>query len=203
MRFGASREWARGSFPREEKMRKMLYAACGAAWLVGGFTNVALADGDADRVIDRDAVKHFATLPNGVRFPEGITADPDSGEVYVGSTVLHGVINEIVRGFPVLPTLPCEGVGYEVGSMAIIKGTRNLDAAKRFYDWALTADAQKIGLDVKEYAIPTNRSVALPAQVPKLTDIKVIDYDFAKYGSSDTRKRLLDRWEKEVNSIAK
>ena len=84
------------------------------------------------------------------------------GEVYVGSTVLHGVINEIVRGFPVLPMLPCEGVGYEIGSMAIIKGARNLDAAKKFYDWALTAEAQKIGLDVKEFAIPTNRSVALP-----------------------------------------
>jgi len=125
------------------------------------------------------------------------------GEVYVGSTVLHGVINEIVRGFPVLPVLPCEGVGYEVGSMAIIKGARNLDAAKKFYDWALTADAQKIGLDVKEYAIPTNRNVPLPAQVPKLTDVKVINYDFARYGASDTRKRLLDRWEKEVNAIAK
>jgi len=122
------------------------------------------------------------------------------GEVYLGSTVLHGVINEIVRGFPVLPVLPCEGVGYEVGSMAIIKGARNLDAAKKFYDWALTADAQKIGLEVKEFAIPTNRSVPLPPQVPKLTDIKVIDYDFAKYGASDTRKRLLERWEKEVNS---
>jgi iron(III) transport system substrate-binding protein len=114
--------------------------------------------------------------------------------------VLHGVINEIVRGFPVLPILPCEGVGYEIGSMAIIKGSRNLDAAKKFYDWALTADAQKIGLDVKEFAIPTNRSVALPPQVPKLTDIKVINYDFAKYGSSETRKRLLERWEKEVNA---
>ena len=122
------------------------------------------------------------------------------GEVYLGSTVLHGVINEIVRGFPVLPILPCEGVGYEIGSMAIIKGSRNLDAAKKFYDWALTADAQKIGLDVKEFAIPTNRSVALPPQVPKLTDIKVINYDFAKYGSSETRKRLLERWEKEVNA---
>jgi len=66
-------------------MRKMLYAACGAAWLVASFASVALADGDTDRVIDRDAVKHFATLPNGVRFPEGITADPDSGEVYVGT----------------------------------------------------------------------------------------------------------------------
>ncbi len=122
------------------------------------------------------------------------------GEVYLGSTVLHGVINEIVRGFPVLPILPCEGVGYEVGSMAIIKGARNLDAAKKFYDWALTPEAQKIGLEVKEFAIPTNRAVPLPPQVPKLTDMKVIDYDFAKYGASDTRKRLLERWEKEVNN---
>ncbi len=125
------------------------------------------------------------------------------GEIAIGSTVLHGVINDIVAGFPVLPVLPCEGVGYEVGSMAIIKGARNLDNAKRFVDWALTADAQKIGLDVKEYAIPTNRSVALPPQVPNLAEVKVIDYDFAKYGSSDTRKRLLERWEKEINQTGR
>jgi len=123
------------------------------------------------------------------------------GETAVGSTVLHGVINEIVRGFPVLPALPCEGVGYEIGSVAIIKGTHNLDAAKKFVDWSLTPEAQQIGLDVKEYAIPTNRAVALPPQVPKLSDIKVIDYDFAKFGASDTRKRLLERWEKDINSL--
>jgi iron(III) transport system substrate-binding protein len=122
------------------------------------------------------------------------------GEVYAGSTVLHGVINEIVRGFPVAPVLPCEGVGYEVGGVAIIKGARNLDAAKKFYDWSLTVEAQKIGLELKEFAIPTNRNVVLPPMVPKLTEIKVIDYDFAKYGASTTRRRLLDRWEKEINS---
>ena len=120
------------------------------------------------------------------------------GEIYVGSTVLHGVINEIVAGFPVKPVLPCEGVGYEIGSMAIIKGARNLDHAKKFVDWALTVDAQKIGLEVKEYAIPTNKGVVLPATVPNLTEYKVIGYDFAKYGSSETRKRLLERWEKEI-----
>ena len=125
------------------------------------------------------------------------------GETALGSTVLHGVINEIVRGFPVLPVLPCEGVGYEIGSTAIIKGTRNADAAKKFVDWSLTPEAQKIGLDVKEYAIPTNRSVPLPPQVPKLTDIKVIDYDFAKYGASAERKRLLERWEKDINAAPK
>jgi iron(III) transport system substrate-binding protein len=122
------------------------------------------------------------------------------GETALGSTVLHGVINEIVRGFPVEPVLPCEGVGYEVGSIAIIKGTRNPDAARKFVDWALSVDGQKVGLDVKEYAIPTNRSVPLPPQVPKLSDVKVIDYDFAKFGASETRKRLLDRWEKEINA---
>jgi iron(III) transport system substrate-binding protein len=125
------------------------------------------------------------------------------GEIYVGSSVLHGVINEIVAGFPVKPILPCEGVGYEVGSMAIIKGARNLDAAKKFADWALTVDAQKIGLEVKEYAIPTNKGVPLPPQVPNLTDVKVINYDFAKYGSSDVRKRLLERWERDINAAVK
>src|SRR4030095_14557524 len=57
------------------------------------------------------------------------------GESAIGSTVLHGVINESMRGFPVQPILPCEGVGYEVGSMAIIKGARNLDNARKFFDW--------------------------------------------------------------------
>jgi iron(III) transport system substrate-binding protein len=113
------------------------------------------------------------------------------------------VINEVVRGFPVKAILPCEGVGYEVGSMAIIKGARNLDSAKKFFDWALTPAAQQIGLDIKEYAIPTNRNVTLPPQVPNLADIKLIDYDSAKYGTTVERKRLLERWEKEINQGAR
>jgi iron(III) transport system substrate-binding protein len=36
--------------------------------------------------------------------------------------------------------------------------------------------------------------------VPPLTSVKVIDYDFAKYGSSAERKRLLERWERDINA---
>ena len=36
-----------------------------------------------------------------------------------------------------------------------------------------------------------------------LTEFKVINYDFAKYGASDTRKRLLERWEKEIGQATK
>jgi iron(III) transport system substrate-binding protein len=154
-----------------------------------------------------DAFKYLTALNANVtsyaRSGIGPMTAVKSGEVAIGSSVLHGVINEIARGFPVKPVLPCEGVGYEVGSMAIIKGARNPDAARRFVDWALTVDAQKIGLDLKEYAIPTNRNVPLPATVPDLKDVKLIDYDFAKYGSSETRKHLLARWEKEIGAAAK
>jgi iron(III) transport system substrate-binding protein len=154
-----------------------------------------------------DAFKYMKALNANVssyaRSGIGPMTAVKQGEIYVGSTVLHGVINEIVAGYPVKPVLPCEGVGYEIGSMAIIKGARNLDNAKRFVDWALTVDAQKIGLAVKEYAIPTNRYVPLPAMVPSLTEFKVINYDFAKYGSSETRKRLLERWEKEIGQATR
>jgi len=119
-----------------------------------------------------DAFKYMKALNANVssyaRSGIGPMTAVKQGEIYVGSTVLHGVINEIVAGFPVRPVLPCEGVGYEIGSMAIIKGARNLDNAKKFVDWALTADAQKIGFEVKEYAIPaaTGYNCAQPPAAP-------------------------------------
>ena len=36
-----------------------------------------------------------------------------------------------------------------------------------------------------------------------LEDIKLIDYDFKKYGSSAERKRLLAKWDNEVKSLPK
>lgn len=41
------------------------------------------ADDESDG--DRNAAKRFATLPDGVRFPEGITANPKNGDIYVGT----------------------------------------------------------------------------------------------------------------------
>src|SRR2546430_13019621 len=118
------------------------------------------------QVLEEDeALKYLAEVHKNVnqyaRSGIGPMTAVTRGETALGSTVLHGVINEIVRGFPVKPILPCEGVGYEVGSMAIIKGARNLDNARKFFDWALTPPAQTIGLDIKEYAIPDRKSTRL------------------------------------------
>ena len=36
-----------------------------------------------------------------------------------------------------------------------------------------------------------------------MDEMKLIDFDFAKYGSSAERKRLLARWDAEVRNAAK
>ena len=50
--------------------------------------------------------------------------------------------------------------------------------------------------------MPSNAGATPPKESPDLSKLKLIDYDFAKYGSSDERKRLLKRWDDEVGALA-
>ncbi|WP_262272688.1 ABC transporter substrate-binding protein [Microvirga yunnanensis] len=125
------------------------------------------------------------------------------GETTAGIAFMHDIVTMVVDKAPVKVVAPCEGTGYEIGSMSIIKGAKNLDNAKKFYDWALTADAQKLGAEAKSYQVPSNKSTPVPPQAPKLSDIKLINFDFAKYGSSAERKRLLSKWDNEVKNLPK
>ncbi|MBB4041826.1 iron(III) transport system substrate-binding protein [Microvirga flocculans] len=125
------------------------------------------------------------------------------GETTVGIAFMHDVVTMVVDKAPVKVVAPCEGTGYEIGSMSIIKGAKNLDNAKKFYDWALTPDAQKLGAAAKSYQVPSNKNTPVPPQAPKLSDVKLINFDFAKYGSSEERKRLLSKWDNEVKNLPK
>jgi iron(III) transport system substrate-binding protein len=126
-----------------------------------------------------------------------------SGETLIGITFLHDLVTMAVGGAPLRLVAPCEGTGYEVGSMSIIKGGRNPKEARMWYDWALTAEAQALGAESKAYQIPSNTKAKVPPQAPRLDQTKVIDYDFQKYGSSAERKRLLSKWDKEVKALPK
>ena len=123
------------------------------------------------------------------------------GETLVGVSFVHDVVTEMIAGFPLASVTPCEGTGYEIGSLSVVNGARNLDGARRFVDWALTAPAQALGARSKQFQVPSNRTAEIPKEAPRLGEIKLIDYDFKKFGSSVERRRLLDRWEREVNSL--
>jgi iron(III) transport system substrate-binding protein len=127
-----------------------------------------------------------------------------TGESLIGITFQHDAVVMAINGAPVKIVSPCEGTGYEIGSMSIVKGARNLENAKKWYDWALSPEAQSIGAQAKvSYQVPSNKNAKAPEQAPKLSEIKLIDYDFAKYGSSTERKRLLSKWDAEVKSLPK
>ncbi len=123
------------------------------------------------------------------------------GETTIGIVFLHDAVTQRINGFPIQAVAPCEGTGYEIGSMSIIKDARNLESAKKWYDWALSPAAQKLMPQAKAYQVPSNASVAPPPEAPKVEQIKLIDYDFKKYGSSAERKRLLAKWDKDVKSL--
>ena len=123
------------------------------------------------------------------------------GETTVGIVFMHDAVAVAAAGFPVATVAPCEGTGYEIGSMSLIKGARNEDDAKKFYDWALSADMQSRAQDVKSYQLPSNKSATASPLSPDLSTITLIDYDFVKYGSSDERKRLLQKWDTEVSTL--
>ena len=124
------------------------------------------------------------------------------GETVLSVSFIHDAVTEAVSGFPATRAIaPCEGTGYEIGSMSIVKGARNLDNAKKFYDWALTPATQEMAAAEKSYQIPSNRASKVHPLAPNPKAMKLINYDFAKYGSSAERKRLLERWEKDVNSL--
>ncbi|MEZ5778571.1 MAG: ABC transporter substrate-binding protein [Paracoccaceae bacterium] len=123
------------------------------------------------------------------------------GETTIGIVFMHDAVAQTVAGFPIVTVAPCEGTGYEIGSMSIIAGARNMDEAKQFYDWALTAEAQNLALQVNAFQVPSNKNAQTSDKAPDLSSIKLIDYDFKKYGSSDERKRLLAKWDSEVSTL--
>ena len=124
------------------------------------------------------------------------------GETAVSLSFVHDAVTEKNAGFPVAWTTPCEGTGYEIGSMSIVKGARNAAQARRFYDWALTAPAQRLGFEAGgQLQTPSNPAAPLPPGAPDLSRIKLIKYDFAHYGRSAERRRLIERWEREVGSL--
>jgi ABC-type Fe3+ transport system, periplasmic component len=119
------------------------------------------------------------------------------GEVGTAIMFSHDGIKYYKEGFrDLVITFPNEGTGYEIGAIAIVKGTSNLSEARRFVDWALTRQAQELGKQVGSYQLLTNKNAVPPEEAIPLASLNVIPYDHVWAG--ENRERLLSRWEKEV-----
>ena len=117
------------------------------------------------------------------------------GEAAVAIVFSHDIVNEIENNqAPLELTFPAEGTGYEIGAEAILKGAKHMEAAKLWFDWALTADAQSLGPKYKAYQAPTVKGAV--ASRPELMQANLIAYDFQWAGSH--KKEFVDKFTNEL-----
>lgn len=122
------------------------------------------------------------------------------GEAAVAIVFSHDTVNEIDNNkLPLQLTFPKEGTGWEIGGMGIIKGAKHMQAAKQWFDWALTAEAQALGPKYKAYQAPTVSGVELSH--PELLQVNLIDYDFQWAG--ENKKAFVDKFTNEIAAADK
>ncbi|MCC7047281.1 MAG: putative 2-aminoethylphosphonate ABC transporter substrate-binding protein [Alphaproteobacteria bacterium] len=109
---------------------------------------------------------------------------------------------EKTQGAPLDVILPKEGAGWDMEATAIVKGTKNMDAAKKLADWAITKPAYE--LYGKFYAIVGLPGLnPAPPNYPPSADAAMIKIDVAKMGKD--RDAILKEWTKryDIKSAAK
>lgn len=119
------------------------------------------------------------------------------GEAAVAIVFSHDIVNEIENNqCPLQLTFPAEGTGYEIGGEAILKGAKHMQAAKLWYDWAISPEGQSLGPKYAAYQAPTINGVELSH--PELLDVNLINYDFIWAGEHKTE--FVDKFTNEIQN---
>jgi iron(III) transport system substrate-binding protein len=100
---------------------------------------------------------------------------------------------EKTKGAPIDLIVPKEGLGWEMEASAIMKGTKNLDAAKKLLDWSVSKKANE--LYGKYYAIVAHPEVkSMPANYPPDGEKAMLKLDVEWMAKN--RDRILAEWSK-------
>ena len=109
------------------------------------------------------------------------------GQKLYGVIVDYMPIREKAKGAPVEFVFPKEGVSAVSEPVAILKSTKNPDAARAFVDFLLSKEGQELAL--KQGYIAAHPAVALPAGYPARDQIRIMGFDAAKALADETRNK--------------
>jgi iron(III) transport system substrate-binding protein len=115
------------------------------------------------------------------------------GERMIGIGLDTRGASEKTKGAPLELIIPKEGLGWELEATAIVKGTKNLDAAKKLADWAATRKANELYADT--YPIVALAGVAkTPPNYPVDIEKAMVKIDVEWMAKN--RDRILAEWTK-------
>ncbi|MGC9321090.1 MAG: ABC transporter substrate-binding protein [Kosmotogaceae bacterium] len=117
------------------------------------------------------------------------------GQVALGIQFTPAFFQFMEQGYPVSVVFPKEGVPYEVASVSILKGAKNLADAQKLIDWVVSRAGQQQVVDQKTYFYPIRPDVDFGSLQP-LSTINLLSVDPA--WAAENKTRLIERWINEV-----
>jgi iron(III) transport system substrate-binding protein len=139
----------------------------------------------------RPNVQLYTKSGGGGTLPVGL------GQAGGGIFFIVDALDTKAKGYDVTISFPAEGIGTAAEGIALIKGAKNPELAKKLIDWATSPAMQNQFAKYKINFVPANPAVAVEpslAAVLKGARIFAIDADYA----GANRKRIVDRWVAEV-----
>ena len=120
-----------------------------------------------------------------------------AGETPIGVSFAYRGAKVKNKGAPIEIIMPAEGAGWDMEATTIIKGTKNLDAAKKLVDFTVSKEANMMYNTV--YAVVAYPGIAQPVKnYPDNIAGKMMDNDFQF--AAENRKRILKEWQRRYDS---
>lgn len=138
--------------------------------------------------------KLHANIAQYVATSPGALTLIDQGQFVGCPNWAHDILTEKGKGNPIDLSIPSD-TGFEVGAVSIVKGTKNLAAAQALVNWSITKEAGELNVKLSNRG-STRTDVAPTAGSPKLSDVKLVNYD--RQWATDNKDRLLKLWQQTV-----
>ncbi|MBI2113688.1 MAG: ABC transporter substrate-binding protein [candidate division NC10 bacterium] len=158
-------------------------------------------------VYDQDEAKAFDYMKKKRRNVQlytksgaGGTLPVGLGQAGAGIFFLVDALDTKAKGYDVTISFPKEGVGTSPEAVALVKGAKNPELARKLIDWATSPAMQSLYAKSKINFVPAHPEVKIEpslAEVLKGAKIFPIDDAFARAN----RKRILERWVNEVLNL--
>lgn len=103
-------------------------------------------------------------------------------------------------GAPIDLIFPKEGLGWDIEASAIMKNTKNIEAAKKLVDWMASKEANQVSANwwaIVAYPGIAQKMAGIPDNYQNLL-VKPNDFDWA----AKNRERILTEWSKRFNGKA-
>ena len=139
----------------------------------------------------RANVQVYTKSGGGGTIPVGL------GQAGAGIFFIVDALKTQQEGYDVAVSFPKEGIGTSTEAIALIKGARNPEAAKKLIDWAASPAMQNLFAKYKINFLPAHPDVEVePSLAAVLKGANIFPIDSAWAG--ENRKRIVEMWVEKV-----